>query len=193
MGNNTFEVVEHILNRRRFLKATALGAAILMAPFSLTLNADAKTPATRRIALYNTQTDEFLDTAYWADGRYLPDAVTQLNYIMRDHHVNQTRAMDPRLFDCLHAISTALKLKPGRPFHIISAYRSPKTNAKLRRRNRRVAKNSYHVQGQAVDIRIPGYKTSTLRRTAMRVKMGGVGYYRRSRFVHVDVGSIRYW
>jgi uncharacterized protein YcbK (DUF882 family) len=193
MELKNFEVDKLILNRRGFLKTTALTAAALMAPLSLPLTADATAPDTKRLAIFNKHTEEFLDVTYWADGRYLPDALTRLNYILRDHHVGQTKTMDPKLFDCLHAISTKLKLGPSRPFHVISAYRSPKTNAKLRRQNRRVAKNSYHVKGRAVDIRVPGFKTSTLRRAAMRVKMGGVGYYRRSRFVHIDSGAVRYW
>ena len=110
---------------------------------------------------------------------------------MRDFRKPDTKPIDTNLLDLLSAIS--MRLNPEKPFHVISGYRSPETNAKLRKRGTGAAKNSYHTQGKAVDIRLPGCRTSVLRRTAYKLKKGGVGYYPHRGFVHIDVGPIRYW
>jgi uncharacterized protein YcbK (DUF882 family) len=89
--------------------------------------------------------------------------------------------------------SISIKLKPQKALHVICGYRTSRTNALLLKRNKKVAKNSYHIKGQAVDIRLPGLQTSELRRAAYEVGQGGIGYYPRQRFVHIDVGPVRYW
>jgi uncharacterized protein YcbK (DUF882 family) len=145
----------------------------------------------RTLAFYNTHTREELKTVYWREGGYVTSSLTDLDYLLRDHRANQLTLMDPRLFDLLYAIQEKLNLT--RPFHVISGYRSPETNAYLRRRSRGVAKNSLHMQGKAIDIRIPGYQSKELKRVALSLGRGGVGYYARSNFVHVDLGRVRHW
>jgi uncharacterized protein YcbK (DUF882 family) len=113
------------------------------------------------------------------------------NRILRDHHVDEIRSIDPELLDLLHAIGT--EVDATEPFHIVSAYRSPITNAILRQQNPRVAEDSLHIQGKAVDIKMPGCSTAVLRRAAVALHRGGVGYYRGAQFVHVDTGPVRSW
>ena len=110
---------------------------------------------------------------------------------MRDYRANEIKPIDPVLLDQLYA----LKLKTGTksPFHVISGYRTPATNAMLRRRSNGVARRSYHTKGKAIDIRLPGYDTHRLRNAALSLRSGGVGYYRNSNFVHVDTGPVRTW
>jgi uncharacterized protein YcbK (DUF882 family) len=145
----------------------------------------------RSLSLYNPHTKDSFNGVYWRKGKYVTDALKNINHIMRDFRAHDIKQIDTHLLDLLSAIS--IKLKPEKPFHVISGYRSPETNAKLRKRGKGAAKNSYHIQGKAVDIRLPGYRTSVLRRTAHNLKGGGVGYYPHQRFVHIDVGPIRYW
>ena len=148
-------------------------------------------PMERSLSLYNPNTKDRFNGVYWRQGEYDSNALKYINHIMRDYRINDVKQIDRRLLDLLSEIS--LKLKPKKPFHIISGYRSPETNAKLRKRGKGAAKNSYHIQGKAVDVRIPGHRTSVLRRAAYKLKGGGVGYYPHQRFVHIDVGPIRYW
>jgi uncharacterized protein YcbK (DUF882 family) len=147
--------------------------------------------AERSLSLYNPHTKDSFNGIYWRKGKYVTDALKNINHIMRDFRTHDIKQIDTHLLDMLSAMS--IKLKPEKPFHVISGYRSPETNAKLRKRGKGAAKNSYHIQGKAVDIRLPGYRTSVLRRTAHNLKGGGVGYYPHQRFVHIDVGPIRYW
>lgn len=152
----------------------------------------AKGPA-KSLSLYNSHTDESLGVAYSKNGCYVPEALQKIDHLFRDYRTGDIKPIDPRLLDYLHAISKSMKLTPQNPFHVISAYRSPRTNALLRRRSRKVAKNSYHMRGMAVDIRLPGYRTSSLRKAARRLRLGGVGYYPGPRFVHIDLGKARTW
>lgn len=179
-------------SRRRFLKAGLLAAAACMLP---PLSAQARTAdrakATRDLRFYNTHTDERLDIRYCADGRYLPEALQSINHIMRDHRTGDIRPIDPRLLDLLHGVW--YKAAGDRPLHIISGYRSPRTNAVLRRRSRGVAHHSLHMEGSAADIRIPGLPLRRLHDIAVGLNRGGVGYYPKSGFVHVDIGRVRYW
>ena len=145
----------------------------------------------RSLALYNPHTKDSFKGVYWRNGKHVTEAIKNINHIMRDFRAHDIKQIDTHLLDLLSTIS--IKLKPEEPFHVISGYRSPETNAKLRKRGKGAAKNSYHIQGKAVDIRLPGYRTSVLRRTAYKLKGGGVGYYPHQRFVHIDVGPIRYW
>jgi len=145
----------------------------------------------RSLSLYNPNTREALCTTYWSDGDYVSEALAEINHIMRDRFTGQTKPIDVNLLDLLHAITHELNV--GRPLQVISGYRTSKTNALLRKRGKQAAKNSYHIQGKAVDIRVPGCRLSALRRVSAQLRAGGVGYYPRSEFVHVDVGPIRYW
>lgn len=145
----------------------------------------------RSLFFYNSYTGETLKADYWSNGEYITDVLNEINHIFRDHFTEAIEVIDTNLLDLLFALRE--KLTIAEPFHIISGYRTPQTNARLRRSRRGVAKNSLHMYGKAVDIRVPGYSTKTLKLAAIELKSGGVGYYPRSGFVHLDVGEIRYW
>ena len=179
------------LSRRNFMGFMLCAGMSGLTSKSVFAAIEELTTTERSLALYNIHTKDSFNGVYWKNGKYVNDAMKNINHIMRDFRAHDIKQMDTHLLDLLSAIS--IKLKPKKPFHVISAYRSPETNAKLRKRGRGAAKNSYHIQGKAVDIRLPGYRTSVLRRTAYKLKGGGIGYYPHQRFVHIDVGPIRYW
>lgn len=145
----------------------------------------------RSLAFFNTHTGERLSACYFNKGAYCPDALQQINHILRDHRTGDVESMDPLLMDLLFTVHR--RLEAGSCFHIISGYRSPKTNSQLRKRSSGVAKFSFHMLGRAIDFRLPGYDTRKLRQVCLDLKLGGVGYYSRSDFVHVDTGAIRTW
>ena len=145
----------------------------------------------RRLVLFNTHTREKLDVCYARGESYRSEALSAVNHILRDHRTNEVNPIDPRLLDLLCAIRS--KAGPDACLHIISGYRSPGTNRRLRQQGRGVARKSLHMQGHAADIRIPGLATSRLRRMALTLRQGGVGYYPQSDFVHVDIGPVRSW
>lgn len=185
------ESAAHRLTRRTFLKlgtVTALSALAPRAVFGSTKNLSVEE---KSLAFYNTHTGEKLKTVYWAEGIYVQDSLREINYILRDPRNNQLHDIDPRLLDLLFAIRQEIEAK--QPFHVISAYRSADTNAFLRAHSSGVAENSLHLVGQAIDIRAPGKALSNLRKAAMALRGGGVGYYPKSDFVHVDIGRVRYW
>ena len=145
----------------------------------------------RSISLINDKTGDWLNTAYWADGEYIPDALDAISYLMRDWRENLVHAIDPRTVDILAA--TQHLLDSTEPFEVVSGYRSAKTNAMLRRRSRGVAKNSYHIKGMAVDISMKNRSVRQVSRAGLSLGAGGVGKYTRSRFVHLDSGPVRDW
>ncbi len=181
----------HSHSRRRFLKmcAGAVAAAGVMSK-----SAFAKSIITapeRALSFYNIHTGESLKTAYWAEGNYVPEALSEINFLLRDFRTGDVKAIDPNLLDLLHLISQ--RLDGSKPIHLISGYRSPATNAQLHVHHSGVAKHSLHMQGLASDIRIPGHDLKQLLKVAVEMHGGGVGYYRQSDFVHVDVGRVRHW
>jgi uncharacterized protein YcbK (DUF882 family) len=143
------------------------------------------------LALYNPHTGEELRTVYWFRGKYLVDALRDFAYLLRDYRTNEIKPVDPELLDLLYAMQTRLEMEV--PFHVMSGYRSPSTNAMLRMASSRVAKQSLHIAGQAVDISVPGRWAAEVRRVATALQVGGVGYYPGANFVHVDTGRVRYW
>lgn len=145
----------------------------------------------RSVNLYHINTCESLRTVYWQDGRYIPDAMRRVNTVLRDHHSDEVHPIDRELVDLMCLISSIMA--DDRAVHVICGYRSPHTNASMRERSLGVARRSLHTKGQAVDIRVPGRSLSQLKRVAMTLKEGGVGYYPFSDFVHVDVGDVRTW
>ena len=145
-----------------------------------------------RLRLYNTHTDESLDIVYRRGEEYLPDAMEELNYFLRDSRTGAVAHYDPRLFDLLNELTASLG-HPNGEIDVVCGYRTPETNRMLRRRSRRVAKHSLHMQAMAIDIRVPGVTTKELRNAALDLHLGGVGYYRKKAFVHVDVGPVRKW
>ena len=147
--------------------------------------------ASRQISLFSTHRHEVLTAEYWRDGWYNPDVLSRIDYFLRDWRSQEFTQMDPALIDIIYYLHRVSGSED--PIHIVSAYRSPTTNAMLADRNRGVARNSYHMYGQACDVRLPGYDLAALRDAALDLEAGGVGYYARSEFVHVDTGPVRDW
>jgi len=177
------------ISRRSFL---ALGAGAAVATlFADPLAAAMHAMPERSLMLYNTHTGEQLRTTYWAGGRYLPDSLASANHLLRDHRSGDVHRMDPRVFDLMAAVQRKLGAKG--PIHIISGYRSPATNAWLASMSDGVACHSLHMQGKAVDIRLPGHSVRNIGRAAVSLKAGGVGIYPASGFVHIDTGNVRRW
>ena len=145
----------------------------------------------RVISLYNTHTEEALVVEYSSRGRYQPEALRALNRLLRDHRSGDVYPMDPELLDLLWELR--LRMGSRAPFSVISAYRSPKTNAAMRRESPGVAAHSYHMQGRAIDVFLPDRDLRLLRNVAASLRRGGVGYYPHAGFVHVDTGPVRYW
>jgi len=189
---------QKVLHRRAFLGLGAIAAAATLLPAkvqaaTVASSAGAKVPE-RSLSFFNTHTGERLKTTYCTGGSYVPGSLQELNHILRDFRANEIKPIDPRVFDLLHELGGTLE--SDQPFHIISGYRSPHTNALLRERGGAatgVASHSLHMVGQAIDIRVPGVKLDHLRDAAKSLKIGGVGFYPDLNFVHVDVGRVRYW
>ena len=179
-----------VLSRRGFLVSVA-GAAMTMVAPRVVASAAPVTVPDRELSFYNTHTGEKPSATFWSNGQYLDDGIEEISWLLRDHRAGESSAMDPRLLDLLYT----LQQKAGQrgEFHVISGYRSPATNDMLSKRSSGVAKRSYHMLGQAIDIRLPGFDTRELHQAAKSLKAGGVGYYSSSDFVHVDVGRVRYW
>lgn len=147
-----------------------------------------------RLRLFHTHTHERLDIVYRRGETYLPEALVKLDLYLRDHRNSEVRHFDPRLFDLLHDLTTSLHASTGE-IDVVCGYRTPQSNAFLRTRSTHtgVARQSLHMQAEAIDIRLPGIPTTAVRDAALRLQRGGVGYYRASNFVHVDVGRVRRW
>jgi uncharacterized protein YcbK (DUF882 family) len=187
------------LSRRHLLHSAAMLAAVVAVPalWSGTARASAAlAPGPRRLAFYHTHTSETLDIVYSENGAYVPDALQEIHHLFRDFRTGDTHRIDPALLDLLHDVQQATGGTPGSGkgrFEIISAYRSPATNHMLANRSNGVADHSLHLQGQAIDVRLPGVATADLHRAALRRAGGGVGYYPQSDFVHLDTGRVRRW
>ena len=151
----------------------------------------ASLPSARRLALQNLHTGEATKLEYWAQGAYVPEALDEIAHVLRDHRTGAAHPINPALLDLLHNLNS--RLETTKPFHVISGYRSPETNAKLAAASSGVAHQSLHMQGMAIDIRVPGVDLRDLQKSAKSMAVGGVGYYAQSNFVHVDVGRVRYW
>jgi uncharacterized protein YcbK (DUF882 family) len=145
-----------------------------------------------RLLLYNTHTAERIDLVYRRGDQYIPGALAKLDYFLRDHRTGDVRHFDPRLYDILSDLASSIG-HPGGQIDIICGYRTPSTNESLRAHTTGVAKNSLHIQAEAIDLRMPGIDTLQLRKTALALHRGGVGYYPHSDFIHIDVGRVRQW
>ena len=178
-------------SRRHFLKISA--SAMLTTLFAHPVLAAVGPGAAEHhiLSFYNIHTGEALKTCYRAHGKLIHRAVNRISHIMRDHRTGEIKPVDPKLLDLLHHL--VIEIRPRSPISIISGYRSPRTNESLRKITTGVAKKSLHIQGRAIDIRIPGYQTSALRQLAINLHSGGVGYYSKSDFVHLDTGPIKVW
>jgi uncharacterized protein YcbK (DUF882 family) len=146
------------------------------------------------LRLKNLHTGESLNVVYRVGDTYLPEALEKLNYFLRDHNTQDVADYDPKEFDVLHGVLARLR-RPNGVIDIVCGYRTPQTNAALRQNSPRsgVAEHSQHMEGKAIDIRVPGVSTVQLRNAALSLREGGVGYYPVSKFVHVDVGPVRQW
>ncbi len=145
----------------------------------------------RRIRMYSGRTGERIDMIYWIDGKYIKDAVKEINYFMRDWRTDQQKSIDLRTIDIMAAAHNLMDV--NEPYMMLSGYRSPQTNAMLRRRSRGVAKNSLHMKGQAADLRLASRSVNQMAKAAAACRAGGVGRYSRSNFVHMDCGDVRTW
>jgi uncharacterized protein YcbK (DUF882 family) len=180
------------LSRRRFLKGLACGSLLAIGSSKTTQAAFLKPiNKPKMLSLVHHHTGDKLNLTYFDQGIYIKDALAEINYFLRDYHNDQIHRVDPKLLDHLHDVK--LLLGTNRPFHILSGYRSPSTNASLRRHTRGVANHSLHMEGKAVDIRMEGVSAKTIRNAALQVQKGGIGYYPRSNFVHLDTGDMRTW
>ncbi|MGH7838025.1 MAG: DUF882 domain-containing protein [Candidatus Binataceae bacterium] len=192
--------------RRAFIKSAVAGAALIAIPGVVAAREwielwpallrpgrrrDYATNAPRALAFNNVHTGESIRTVYWERGAYVPDALHQLNYFFRDFRANEVKPIDPRLLDLLSELHA--NLGATQPFDLISGYRSAATNAWLAAQSEGVARHSMHVEGKAADIHLPGVELTLLRRAALALAEGGVGFYPRSGFVHVDTGRVRRW
>jgi uncharacterized protein YcbK (DUF882 family) len=144
------------------------------------------------LLLYNTHTGERIDIVFRRGEQYIPSALAKLDYFLRDHNTNDVRHFDPRLYDILSDLTASVG-HPGGEIAIICGYRTSSTNESLRAHTNGVAKNSLHIQAEAIDLRMPGVDTLKLRKAALRLRRGGVGYYPHSDFIHVDTGRVRQW
>lgn len=176
------------VTRRSFVGLLGGAAAALYSP-----NAFASKTGSfeRTLSLENIHTGERIRRVYWANGHYDSQTLREFDHVLRDHRSGEVHRIDRSLLDLLYALQR--RLETGRPFQIICGYRSPVTNASLRRRSSGVARNSLHMEGMAVDVAVEDRSLHDLRGAALSLKGGGVGYYPKSGFVHVDVGDIRSW
>ncbi|MCM8593870.1 MAG: DUF882 domain-containing protein [Candidatus Accumulibacter sp.] len=178
-------------SRRRFL-GHAARLALASAVLPLARPALAALPNSRHLAFEHTHTGERLSIVYALGERYLPNALQRLNVFLRDHYSGAVGTIDPQLFDLLFHVREDLAC--DQPFQVISGYRCPETNSRLRRtRGGGVARHSLHMEGKAIDVRIGGVPLADLREVAMARETGGVGFYSDADFVHLDTGRIRYW
>lgn len=177
------------LGRRRFLGAVGglcgTWAALAGAPVL------AATRSARSVAFVHTHTGERLRVVYFQNGCYQAGCLAQVNELLRDFRTGEVHRIDPGLLDILFDLQ--VRADRDEPFEVISGYRSPGTNAMLHSRSEGVAVHSMHLEGRAIDVRLPGFSTRELAGHARSLGLGGVGFYARSDFVHVDTGRVRFW
>ncbi len=188
------------VSRRKFLGLGAVAAASAVVATSVIHPASAaifsksySESGSRKISFRNSHTGETFSGVYRVGDKYLPDAFERINVVLRDFRTNQLFPIDPRAIDIIYAVHQ--QTQHTDPYEILSGYRCPKTNAMLREGTSKtgVAKNSLHMTGQAIDLRLPGFDTKRVRDLAKSLRAGGVGYYPKSNFVHMDTGDVRSW
>lgn len=185
-----YDADDQSVGRRRFLKiglaATACSIALPGSGLAASIG-----NVSRKLSFVHLHTNEKLSSVYWHNGAYQPKAVAQINRVLRDWRTDEVKEIDVKLLDVLWELHQRLDSKS--PFEVICGYRSPKTNAMLASASSGVAKKSLHMEGMAIDIRLPDKKLTLVRDTAISMQRGGVGYYAKSGFVHVDTGRVRSW
>ncbi len=178
--------------RRAFLQASLVGTFLLSGRFVGPQPVQARALPEGRLTLVNARTDEWLDVIYRDEaGRYDLEALDDVNYLMRCHYSGEVGAIDVRVLEHVNLVQKKLGTK--KDIHFISGFRSPEYNAILVRKGGHAARNSLHMQGQAIDLLIPGVHPKKLRQAALELRYGGVGFYQRSRFIHLDSGPFRFW
>jgi uncharacterized protein YcbK (DUF882 family) len=177
--------------RRKFVNFSIAGLALAASGALNVLPASARQTIGHEVSLRNAHTGERFQGVYRIGSYYVPSAFRKINRVLRDHRTGDIHPIDPELIDTLARIQRDCRC--GDAVEVLSGYRSPKTNNMLRRNSSGVARNSYHMKGQAADIRVPGSSTAKVRNTARALRVGGVGYYPRSGFVHIDTGHVRTW
>jgi len=182
------EITKLLFSRRDMMAGGP--AALVMAALSQSISA--RTPE-RRLAFTNPHNGERYDACFFANGRYRPEGLAELNHALRDWRTGATRHMDPALFDLLVRVREKLEVSPRSHLKLVLGYRSPKTNRALHAQSHSVASKSQHMLGKATDISILGVSLSRLRDVALSLRGGGVGYYPHDGFVHIDTGSVRHW
>jgi uncharacterized protein YcbK (DUF882 family) len=173
--------------RRKVLKACGLLVPALAFPRSTIFAREAP----RRLGFYHTHTRETLDVVYFEEATYRPEALDEINHLLRDFRSREVHPIDPTLLDILYAIR--VRTRSEEPYQIISGYRSPETNEMLRTSTDGVAEKSLHMAGKAIDVRLPDIPLKILRQAGLGLCRGGVGYYPTSNFVHLDTGHFRSW
>ncbi len=186
MFNNNSIGTQGLMSRRRFLKSVACAGIALAFP-----NITLASRQPRHLSFNNLHTGEKLSLTYFENGQYVSDALKEINNLLRDHRSGDIFTMDPSLMDLLYDLQT--QLDTNKTFQVISGYRSPATNARLHKNSSGVASKSLHMRGKAIDIRIEGIDSKVIKNTAIAMYRGGVGYYRKSDFVHIDTGRVRSW
>lgn len=176
-----------MMDRRRFLATVATGLPLAAAGHAW----GALPVETRALSFAHLHTGERMTVEYFCADRYLPDALSAINHLLRDFRSGEAGTMDPSLLDVLHRLRQLTGSRE--PFEIISGYRSATTNAELHRRSAGVASGSLHMTGQAIDVRLADVPLTRLRDAALSLRAGGVGYYAASNFIHVDTGRVRAW
>lgn len=185
-------MLKNKFGRREVLRMSFItAAAAFISPRKTVASLHPPFPPRKELTIYNVHFDEYLQTVYWEDDHYLPAALAEINYIFRDRTTGKIKDIHPDLLDLLYAVQE--KLGTTKPIHIVSGYRTPRANAYLKKTTSGVAWNSLHMYGKAVDIRLPGSSLKSIRHAATELGLGGVGYYPHSNFVHLDIGSVRYW
>jgi uncharacterized protein YcbK (DUF882 family) len=177
---------------RRLLEASLSCLFLVFCASTLPASPGPQLPQQYLLRLHHTHTGEQIDIVYRRGNTYIPAALAKLDYFLRDHRTGDVHHFDPRLYDVLSQLTVAVS-HPGGEIDIICGYRTPRSNHYLRMHTPGVAEHSLHMQAEAIDIRMPGVDTYRLREAALALRNGGVGYYPRSNFVHVDVGRVRQW
>ena len=190
---STFQALLFVLSVRK-MRSRLLLAILLAVPLGQNLKSATPSPREYRLRFYHTHTNERLDIVYRRGENYLPEALAELDHYLRDHRTGEVRHFDPQLFDLLYDLTGSVN-DSGGEIDVICGYRTPWSNEFLRTRSAHtgVALHSLHMQAEAIDIRLAGIPTIAVRDAALRLERGGVGYYRDSNFVHVDVGRVRRW
>jgi len=179
------------LTRRGLLAAFAATAVTAVPTYSNAFGILRGGGDIRRVNMYSGRTGETIDTVYWIEGEYIPEAMKEITRFMRDFRNDKIRPIDNRAIDIWAAAHSLMET--DEPYMMLSGYRSPETNAMLRSRSRSVARNSLHMKGQAADLRLQNRSVRQIAKAAAACHAGGVGKYSRSNFVHMDCGPIRVW